>query len=200
MEDLAKPRYLVGAPGDQKFKRNIPKRLQALAQKTAFVERVTPGARPSEVRQQGNLFAVRTDAELHSLEAMVLRNGSKETGATAGISLTELEARQIAVSYFMDRDEKNLLAGDYFANRDHPDFPDLLSDAADAAQMAQLQASGEYRTTTTRALRILADRGFVSKADYEALATEKLATLKDIKHSALRLNRVDAFFTAAAAL
>ncbi|WAX97321.1 site-specific integrase [Aminobacter sp. NyZ550] len=184
MEDLAKARYLVGAPGDQKFKRNIPKRLQALAQKTAFVERVTPGARPSEVRQQGNLFAVRTDAELHSLEAMLLRNGSK-TGATDGISLTEMEARQVAVSYFIDRDEKNLLAGDYFANRDHPDFPDLLSDAADAAQMAQLQASGEYRTTTTRALRILADRGILSKAAYDGLATEKLSALKE--HRAFQL-------------
>jgi len=38
MKDVSKLRYIVGRGTDQKLKRNVPKRLQAIANKTAWVE------------------------------------------------------------------------------------------------------------------------------------------------------------------
>lgn len=64
---MGKIRYLVTDKAGRKLRRAVPKALQELAGRTAWVERVE-GLRASEVRERANLFAARTDAEIRALE------------------------------------------------------------------------------------------------------------------------------------
>jgi integrase len=157
MEDVLKLKYLVGKPGDQKFKRNIPAELQAIAGKTAFVERAR-SAKASDLKQQGNLFAARTDAELRHLRQKVQR-----PLASVPRALSEEEARQYALVYFTARHNENLLRGDYFADPNEPGYSELLSDAGEAWTWALRAASGEVRTTERRATKLLQEYGAVPR-------------------------------------
>lgn len=164
---MAKPRYLVGKPGDQKFKRNIPADLQRVAGKTAFVERVR-GKSASEIKQQGNVFAVSTEAQLRRFRAA--RAGpSPVAQSPSDVVLSVTEAKQLAVTYFVEQNDENLIRGDYFSDRHDPDFPDILGDAEDAAIWAARAASGEHRKPSKRALTILLKHGFVSEAQFDEL-------------------------------
>ncbi|MER9065998.1 hypothetical protein NKH84_05440 [Mesorhizobium sp. M0902] len=169
---MAKPLYLVGKPGDQKFKRNIPARLQSVAGQTAFVERVR-GKSAAEIRQQGSLFAVMTDAQLQTFEARLASGLGVPSETDAEVSLNATTARQIAVSYFLERHQGNLLRGDYFALQDDPDFPDLLSDAGEAASVALRVASGAEVTTDPKALELLVRHGIVSRAQADRISPDK---------------------------
>lgn len=169
---MAKPRYLVGKPGDLKFKRNIPARLQSLAGKTAIVERVR-GNSAAEIRQQGSLFAVMTDAQLQTLEAKLASGVGRPSETESELNLSVTNARQIAVSYFLERHQANLLRGDYFALKDDPDFPDLLSDAGEAASVALRVASGAEVTTDPKALELLVRHGIVSRAQADRISPDR---------------------------
>ncbi|MER9485076.1 site-specific integrase [Mesorhizobium sp. M0563] len=168
---MAKIRYLVGKPGDQKFKRNIPARLHSVAGKTAFVERVhSKGA--AEIRRQGNLFALRTDGELQKFKALASTAG-RPSEAENELNLSLTNARQIALSYFLERHQANLLRGDYFALQDDPDFADLLSDAGEAASVALRVASGAEVTTDPKALELLVRHGIVSRSQADQLSPDR---------------------------
>lgn len=151
---MPKLKYLVGRPGDQKFKRNVPIELQQLAGKTAFVERAR-SSKAIDLKQQANLFAVKTDAALRQLK---LQAGHRPQTRSLSV-LTDEEARHYAVAYYTARHNENVLRGDYFADPDEPGFTDLLSDAGDQWAWAIRAASGEMRMTEHRATKLLCDYG-----------------------------------------
>ncbi|RWD09711.1 MAG: site-specific integrase [Mesorhizobium sp.] len=171
MEDVAKIRYLVGKPGDQKFKRNIPLLLHPVAGKTAFVERVR-GRTAAEIKEQGNVFAVTTDAKLNAFKG-ALASGVSEPYEPDGLSLTPTQAQQIAIAYYADRHRRNLLRGDYVALKDEPSFPDLLSDAGEAFLVARRAFSGDEVRTDPKALELLVSQGILSREDADRISSPK---------------------------
>ncbi|MBX3580269.1 MAG: site-specific integrase [Rhizobiaceae bacterium] len=170
---MAKPKYLVGKPGDQKFKRNIPAKLQKLAGKTAFVERVRYST-ASELKQKANQFAFKTDAELTRL-------GVSRQQPQASATLTAEAAQHFALIYFNSRHTDNLQGGAYFADPDEPGYTELLADAGDAVTWAIRAASGEVRMTQQRALRLLQEHGVLSRLKHDEDDRELLVRFADLR-------------------
>jgi len=168
MEDLSKTRYLVGSGADQKLKRNIPERLQCLAGKTAWVERI-PHMAPAQAKQRANLFAVRTDGALRRLEDFLKAQIVAAPDATVPINLDSTRARQIAIAYRDTRHRQNIESGGYFLSPDDRDFSQLILTAWEDVDEALAEASGERRTTDRRAVKLLAEQGVISAAKAEAL-------------------------------
>lgn len=164
-------RYLITSKtGGRKFKRNIPAELQGVAGQTAYVERVKESS-TSGLRQQGNLFAVQTDAKIAALRRKLTIGDAAQNNA--GFSLSDLQAKQIAVTYFHDRDRANLADGSYVLPQTDPDYDEVLSDAASEYEEAQRPVTGEYRPKPLLALKILQENALITQHLHDQIVTGK---------------------------
>ena len=171
MEDVAKIRYLITSKtGRRKFKRNIPAELQGIAGQTAYVERVMESS-TSGLRQQGNLFAVQTDAKIAALRRKLTIGDAAQNDAS--FLLSDLQAKQIAVTYFHDRDRANLADGSYVFPQTDPDYDEALSDAASEYEEAQRAVTGEYRPMPLLALKLLRENALITQFLHDQIMAGK---------------------------
>lgn len=162
MEDVAKPQYLVRDSKGPKLKRNVPKDLQKLAGRTAWTERIS-GLSMAEIRKRANIFATRTDAEITALRRQSTEIGGDGSTSVAQsiLALTDLEVRQLAVRFFVEKDKENVSDGSYFAEHGAAEFPDILSDAGADYAGALRQAAGDPSYADRTALQALIDHGYL---------------------------------------
>jgi integrase len=173
MEDLVKLRYLVGKGEDRKLKRNIPKPLQALAGKTAWVERIG-GLDASRIKERAHRFAFQTDGELRRLKAAARQAPvpSAEGSDALSVELDDLRAQQIAVAYFHQRYGDMLEDGSLFVSRDDPDYSVILAEAGEGRDAALASAAGTIVNTDPRALKLLVEHGAISESHRQSLMKE----------------------------
>lgn len=106
--------YLVGKGADRKLKRNVPKELQALKDKWAWVDRLK-GTTAEALKKQAHLFAVRTNAEIETLRRRSRSADTSGNGQPAVLGLDEVGAQQLAVVYFHEMDRRYSELGANFA-------------------------------------------------------------------------------------
>lgn len=154
-------RYLTTDKAGKKLRRTVPKDLQELAGKSAWVERVQ-GARLSDIRERANLFAAKTDAEIKSLRLRA-KSDPQEAAADGayGLNLSRVEAQQIALRFFCEQEARNIENGEYFADRSDPGFADILGDAGEAYAAAHREAAGVERYSDRTALEALVEFGYL---------------------------------------
>lgn len=155
---MAKIRYLVGKGEDRKLKRNIPKRLQGLAGKTAWVERVGK-AGSAKLKEQAHRFAFWTDGELNRLEALTKQATISAPEDAPSVELDRLHAEQIAVAYFRERYERMLEDGSLLGDPHEPNYASILLDAVEDQKAALASASGSHVDADPRALKLLVEHG-----------------------------------------
>ena len=136
MEDVAKIPYLIGKGPDQKFKRNVPKELRGFTDVlSAWVER--PRDRSvAELKRQGNMFAVRTDAAI-KMAKRKRDNLSVQPAIAANLALDDQSAKELAIMYFHDVDKEFARGGAYQVDRDDPQYEELLLDASDTTSTSE---------------------------------------------------------------
>lgn len=142
---MGKIRYLVTDKAGRKLRRAVPKALQELAGRTAWVERVE-GLRASEVRERANLFSARTDAEIRALErkAAVEPQPKAAGDDPAPLRLSRVEAQHIAIRFFREQDDRNMEDGDYLADPKDPGYDDILIEAGLDYQANMLDSYGDH--------------------------------------------------------
>lgn len=172
--------YLVGRNRTKKFKRNVPKELVSLAGKTAWVERLK-GHTAAEIKSQGHIFALTTDAEIERLKRMRQQasNGGREVGS---LGLDETAVKLIAFAYFQKRHEANIANGSYFASRADPDFEEILSDASAEYQEATRRVEGEIWEAHFALPKLLLEHGLIDEAT--AKAAEEVGWPETFENSA----------------
>ena len=162
MEDVSAIRYLTTDRSGKKLRRAVPKELQKLAGRSAWVERVQ-GTRLSDIRERANLFAARTDAEIKSLRLRA-KSDPEETAAADGtiaFNLSRVDVQQVAIRFFREQEARNTENGDYFADTGDPGFADILSDAGEAYAAAYREAAGVERYSDRTALEALVEYGYL---------------------------------------
>ena len=162
MEDVSAIRYLTTDRSGKKLRRAVPKELQKLAGRSAWVERVQ-GTRLSDIRERANLFAARTDAEIKSLRLRAKSDPQEAADAdgTNALNLSRAEVQQVAIRFFWEQEARNTENGDYFADSSAPDFADILGDAGEAYAAAHREAAGVERYSDRTALKALVDFGYL---------------------------------------
>ncbi len=98
---MAKIKYLIQSGSHKKLKRNVPKRLLKIANKTAWVQSVDKLSN-SEIKDKAALFAVRTGAEIERLDRLLdADKGSlDDLLPPTEILSSDIELEQIAIAYF----------------------------------------------------------------------------------------------------
>lgn len=141
MNDMSKPTYLVEDNKGYKLRRNIPARLQSFAEldpsrkdlgsHKTIVERLN-GMTWAEMCKAARAFGSQTDIQFDKWERQLSRlevadrpNGDEPWFKFA---LSETEAEQIALAYFLER-EKKFRANGYLIDRKDLAYEAFLSDA-----------------------------------------------------------------------
>ncbi|WP_192178544.1 hypothetical protein [Mesorhizobium amorphae] len=100
-----------------------------------------------------------------------------------------------AKAYLHKRDEENSRTGAYFLSSDHPEYDELVAEAAADVREALNEASGERRTTDPRALELLVEHGVVAQAKADELKgsgwPDELATHRAFQYFCRLIEQAD---------
>ncbi len=157
-KELNKIRYLVGHGSNRKLKRNVPKRLQSVAGKTAWVVRGLSELSASQIRERASIFAVNTDAEIKAWERELVKTNKLPTSKPdnpRAPEFTETEANQLAISYFWKQNEELRQTHLYKIDDDHPYYVDHMQDAGFAISEAEKRLSYPQSCEDFRVLEVL---------------------------------------------
>ena len=157
--------YLSQDKKGWKLRRPVPQRLQELAGKTAWVERLG-GKSASAIKAAQHSFAARTSAELAVLERRLKAGEQPAPNASSDVPhLTRAGAEHVAIQYFKTINDANLSRGDYVTTERGEWLHDLLSSAAEDYEYAREAATGQHIRSTERvALVALIDAGILPES------------------------------------
>ncbi|MEF2553939.1 site-specific integrase [Aurantimonas sp. A2-1-M11] len=204
MKDVPKIRYLVKEPKRLRLRRNVPVHLRSLAGRTAWVEQVSHGS-IAKLKEQANVFACATDAEIRRLTAVSAKpQSSSKTpiGECQRLRLSEAAADQIAHAYFLGAERLRTKSGAYVPRDDNVHtFREQLQNAGldhrDASR-ALRQREGEYEEeegsrTFSRAWSLLVDQGLVVQGPGRRQSpSEDILTDERFQYLCRMLERADA--------
>lgn len=162
--ELKNIRFLVGKGPNKILKRVVPKRLLDIAGRTAWIDKKLSGLTASEIRQKASLFAVETDTEIKRLDRLIKKaeyDKSNKSMTTYELSLTEIEARQLAILYYWDQDEKRRGVIQYSIDDDNPNFVDVMQEASMDVSRAIRDVNEINILRDNRALSILSNAGLI---------------------------------------
>ena len=161
MEDMAKIKYLIQNGSHKKLKRNVPKRLLKIANKTVWVQSVDKLSN-SEIKDKAALFAVRTGAEIKKLDRL-LDGGNRLVDVflpPTEISLSEIELEQIAILYFHKENRSRRSAEQYLWYGAYDDeYHERISEIGSDIKLAAQQLSKGRIVNLTDGLDALCQAG-----------------------------------------
>ncbi len=178
-EELKNIRFLIGKGPNKILKRNVPKRLRSVADKTAWIERVA-NIKNQELKELANMFAVKTDGELRKLNAKLQSFDQSETDSSTIADFSKTDVLHLALRYFEERLEQITKENAFFMSPNDKVFSEILAEAAEDYKLSLDAASGIISYSDGEAIKLLVKHGLVSNGDQKVKSNrEELLYLSD---------------------
>lgn len=180
---MPKQQFLSRDNKGWKLRRRVPARLQDLAGKTQWVERLS-GLTRRAACERANIFGVKTDAEIKRLSNALRASQYQDETELAGeprftLQLTNHEIDQIAIAYFHELEQQVQNAGGYRKGVNSDNRDDVILDLAMDHAYADAVATGHESATAVypdqdistifhlKALKQLVQYGFLERSSVE---------------------------------